>query len=73
MRPNRPTEAALRKVTERGDVFEDRDFILQRGVSRMVLQRLVDAGWVVAELATPQERQTYRLTEAGRAGLAALH
>jgi DNA-binding PadR family transcriptional regulator len=72
MRPNRPAEAALRKVTERGDVFEGRDFILQRGVGRVVLQRYLDAGWIFAEPVPPKERQTYRLTEAGRTGLAGL-
>ena len=72
MRRYRPAEAALRKATEGGDVFEDRDFILQRGVSRRILQRLVEAGWVVVEPVTLLERKMYRLTERGRAGLAQL-
>jgi DNA-binding PadR family transcriptional regulator len=72
MKRYKPAETALRRVTSGGDVFEHQDFILQRGVSYFSLKRLVDARWVVAEPATVLERQMYRLTERGRAALAAM-
>jgi hypothetical protein len=71
MRRYRPAEIALRKVTEKGDAFNERDFILQRGVGRIILQQFVEAGWIVAEPAALLGCPMYRLTEHGRAGLIA--
>jgi hypothetical protein len=69
MRRYRPAEVALRKVTEKGDAFKERDFILQRGIGRLILRQCVEAGWIVAEPAALLELPMYRLTEHGRAGL----
>jgi hypothetical protein len=71
MRRYRPAETALRRVTEKGDAFNERDFILQRGVGLLILRQFVEAGWIVAVPTALLERPMYRLTEHGRAGLIA--
>lgn len=63
-------ERALQEATADRDTFVDTAILLAPGVGRNALSEFMAAGWIVPAIAVGL-RQFFRITDVGRAGLAA--
>jgi DNA-binding PadR family transcriptional regulator len=70
MRKNRMAERALQNATADSDTFVDVAILHAPGVGRGALNAFMAAGWIRPDMMDGL-RQTYRITPAGRAALAA--